>query len=301
MKMKKSTLILISQFIFFILVAALFNKSMFDAGAEDGFFSQIAYAFSEITSGPTHPMYFVHLFRLIVALPFYFIYINELPPLFESVVLFLYMLPVLTYKKNLRFYVSGFIFLLIPWVLSFRSVLAMCAICYLYICFFDSKRHIFLYVVSAILANLSSGVVLAWVIINMLCLKTIRIRYKPSLIFFALGCAGFLISLIHKIQHFFVTTGTAHNETLVTNNTFYVSYIHDDYLRLTVYVTLGISLWLLLITSACYKEVNQKFFFFMTAAIPTLLFEGVGLVSFLFVFIWSFICGIPKVQRYDLK
>jgi len=297
MKIKNSTLILIFQFIFFLVVAALFNKSMFDAGTEDGFFSQIAYAYSEISSGPTHPMYFVHLFRLLVALPFYLIYINEFPVLFESVILFLYTLPVLTYRKSLRFYISGFIFLLVPWVLSFRSVLAMCAICYLYICFFDSKRHMFLYIISAILANLSSGVVLAWVIINMLCLKTIYIKYRVSLIFFALGCIGFLMSVIHKMQHFFVKSGVAHNETLFTNNTFYVSYMQADYPRLLVYIALGISLWLLLIASACYKEANQKFLFFMSAAIPTLFFEGIGLVSFVFIFIWSFICGIPKVQR----
>ena len=301
MKIKNSTLILIFQFLFFIFLAVLINKSMFDAGSQDGFFSQIAYAYSEISSGPSHPMYFIHLFRLFVALPFYLIYINELPAPFESVILFFYMLPILTYRKNSKFYISGFIFLLLPWVFSFRSVLAMCAICYLYISFFDSKRHVFIYILSGLLANLSSGVVLAWVIINVFCLKTIYIKYKLAIIFFVLGCAGFILSVVHKIQHFFIMSGGDSNESLLTNNTFYVSYHQDDNLRLIVYTILGVSLLLLLITSACHKRINQKFLFFMIAATPTLFFEGIGLISFLFIFIWSFICGVPKRQREHLR
>jgi hypothetical protein len=301
MKIKNSTLILILQFLFFLSLAVLLNKSMFDAGSQDGFFSQITYAYSEIFAGPSHPMYFIHLLRLFVALPFYLIYINDLPIIFESIILFFYMLPILTYRENSRFYISGFIFLLLPWVFSFRSVLAMCAICYLYISFFGSKRHMFLYIFSGILANLSSGVVLAWVIINVFCLKTIYFKYKLAIIFFVLGCIGFIVSVVNKIHHFFIMSGGENNESLFTNNTFYVSYHQGDSLRLAVYVLLSVSLLLLLITSSSNERINQKFLFFMIAATPTMFFEGIGLVSFLFIFIWSFVCGVPKRQTGHLK
>lgn len=301
MKLNNSTLILILQFLFFLLLAVFFNKSMFDGGTQDGFFSQITYAYDEISAGPSHPMYFIHLLRLFIVLPFYLIYINELPIIFESIILFFFMLPILTYRKDLRFYISGFIFLLLPWLFSFRSVLAMCAISYLYISFFDSKRHIFLYIFSGILANLSSGVVLAWVIINIFCLKALYIKYKLAIIFFVLGCVGFMLSVINKIHHFFIMSGGENNENLFTNNTFYVSYHQDDILRLTLYVILAVILILLLILSASHKRINQKFLFFMIAATPTLFFEGIGLVSFIFIFIWSFVCGAPKRHTGYLK
>jgi hypothetical protein len=277
-----------------MVMAVYFNKSMFEAGESDGFYSQIAYAYSTLFSVPDHPMYFVHLLRLLVAFPFYLIYINDLPAYLEGGVLLIYLFPILIFKRSVSYYLCGFIFLTAPWFFSFRSILVMCGMFYLYMCFIDNRRSYFLYSFSGILASLSSGVLLPWIFINFMLIKEVHRKFKYLLLVFVIVLIGFVMSAAHKIQHFFVESGVSHDESFLNNNTFYVSYIEGDYKRLIVYVTLSIGIWFLLIGSLSLRRVDKVFILFMLAAFPTIMFEGIGLVSFIFILLVGAINGLPR-------
>lgn len=298
MTIKRSYLVILPCLLVYCILAFFVNKSMFDGGYSDGFYAQVAFAFSYMTEGGGfHPLYVVHIMRLFIVLPFYLIDLLELPHLLESLTILLYMYPVYKYSPVVGYRLTQLLYLILPFIFSYRTILVMCSISYLYICLNSPKPRYALFLFSALLANLSSGVILPWILIVLLKGRVVYGQYKKSLIVFVFAAAGFLVSVLHKIQHFFIKSGVSHDETFLSNNTFYVSVVFEQYDRLIIYSLLAILLFLLMMIYLYYSSSRLYGMAFLLGALPTLLFEGVGLVSFMIVFTWMIFRMIEITRR----
>src|SRR3989338_2304242 len=93
------------------------EKSMFSLETADGFYQQMR----SVADGDMDwdsPLALVHYFRYLVVWPFYWIWLNDYPPILESVLLVVFMLPILRARFGGRAHMAQALFVFMPLVLS---------------------------------------------------------------------------------------------------------------------------------------------------------------------------------------
>jgi len=269
----------------FLIVAEVAGIRMFQFDNQaDGFFMQVTYA-SKIFTGnfDSNPLFFIHVARLLIVLPFYLAYIFKFPAIFDAAVYLFYLAPLLIRRNRTGINIQ-LIFIFFPLFFSIRTSIGMCSMGYLYLILFKGVKSYRLLFVSALLANLSSGIVLSWIGAVFFSLRHIVRQYiwlTPSIFILAVG---FSMSVLHKIEFMLNSAGAEQNGGAVERSTIYVSFIHEQYARLTIYVFLALYLFFILNTKLVGKYSNRLFLFFV-AAVPGVFLEGIGLISYLMCFI----------------
>lgn len=287
----KFNLFLIGNIAFYLAICAFFiQKSMFAEGEGDGFYSQIQHIVSG-ASWSTSPLYLVHLLRFFVVSPFYYVYVNGYGEFVESILILLFLLPVVIARFGGRRVWWQVLFIYLPLLFSYRAVLVMCSISYLFICLYGDKRSYLKLLISMLLANLSSGVVLPWVMIAFLNYRLLfsRYRFVRPIAIVAIAALGF--SVVHKIGFFFGEDSSG--PSFMERNTFYVSIVNEQYLRFVVYLTLFLA-WLGIgLCKVRFWAFPDNLYLFYVPAFFTLFFEGLGLVSFLIPIAWFYMAVRP--------
>ena len=160
-----------------IAIACVMKKTMFDFGTSDGFLSQMLHFSNgtEVTS-----LYFIHLFRYIVAYPFFKTNHLEIAPIIHTLILSIVFFPPCyqlfqkqkeashktLLSKTAAFGFYTFFLPLCILVVSHRSLLCMIGVAYLYSICFLSKKSLYtslLLLISLFFCNLSSGTVLVYI------------------------------------------------------------------------------------------------------------------------------------------
>lgn len=250
----------------------------------DGFFMQVTYA-SKIFTGnfDTNPLFFIHVARLLIVLPFYVAYILKLPAIVDAAIYLLYLAPLLI-RRNDKGINIQLAFIFFPLFFSFRTSIGMCSMGYLYLILFNNVKSYKLLFISAMLANLSSGIVLSWVGAVFFSFRHIIRQYVWLVPIIFVLAVGFSMSVLHKIQFMLVDAGAEQNGGAVERSTIYVSFIHEQYARLAIYIILALYLFFILNSKLVGRYSNRLFLFFV-AAVPGVFLEGIGLISYLMCFI----------------
>ncbi len=298
-KVSRYTLFLSANILAYLLLSMfVFQKSMFSAGDADGFYSQIFYVANE-GSWSTSPLYFVHLLRFFAVSPFYYLYVNGFHPFFESVLILVFLMPVLTARFGARQFFGQAFFVYLPLLFSYRSVLVMCSISYLFICLYGGKRSYLMLVASMFLANLSSGVVLPWLLITLMNIKSLSRRYKYIRI--AALCVVVVLgfSVLQKIG-FFLNEYSSGN-SILERSTFYVSILNGQYARFAVYSALLMAWFVISLAKIRYQSFSMHLYTFYIPVFITFFFEGLGLISFLIPILWFFVGVRPSTQLHGVR
>lgn len=281
----KNNIYLLLCSLLFILLSAFFNITIFSEGSNDGFYSQVTYIANNIGNASEYsPLFIIHFLRLLIILPFYVAYSLELPSYIESIIFISYLLPFFK-SKNLTIKLASTILLFLPIFFSYRTVLGMIGMGYLYLCLFYYKGRYLLLFMSALLANLSSGIVFGWLFSILTSIKYIKNYYPKFFVFIIMMMLGFLGSFIHKYHYMISDVGAMKNGSFWERSTLYESYHNNYYSRFIVYASLVITILMILIYPIYkHKKIDRKWLFFF-GALPLALVEGVGLISYLFCII----------------
>lgn len=184
----------------YVIASFFASKGMFIGEHSDGFYSQISYVHDNPYEVRLTAL--VHWLRYIVVYPFWWLYENGFSPYWQSLVLLLYMAPLLLPVAKDKASYLRLVVLLLPFFVSYRTCLLVVSITLLfyYISFFLSGSGGF--ILSAALANLSSGVVLAWLAVIVLNRKQVQVEKKAYFFcFFVLGL-GLSTSVMQKVSFF---------------------------------------------------------------------------------------------------
>ena len=276
--------------IYLVIAGLLLPKGMFSGGELDGFYIQMLHVVTE--RGADNPLYVVHLFRFLVVSPFYWIYASGYSSFLEAVLMVLFLYPVLTarFARHIPYLQAFYVYL--PLIFSFRTVLVMCAMAYLFICLYGVGKSYRKLTLSALLANLSSGVILPWILI-VVAYHRPMFRIYPAIRIVVIAAVALLtFSILQKLDFFFGLGGQlGGGESLLGRNTFAVSAQHEQYARLAVYIGL-LLLWLyIMLLCTVQRRYREHFFWFMAPVGLLSLVEGLGFVSFLIPMLW-FLMGI---------
>ncbi|MCH4293893.1 hypothetical protein MJ923_06190 [Shewanella sp. 3B26] len=266
--------------IVYVTLAGSLNVTMFEDVYNDGFYSQVSYVFANYNTGSIFsPLFVIHSFRLFVVFPFYLAYINGWSGYSEALIYLVYMLPLFLAKDRVIVF-SGLLLLFFPLLLSYRTVLGMLGLGYLYICLFFDKGRYFLLIFSALLANLSSGIVVGWIFGVMSSFKYLKRNYPLIIPVFIVMLIGFLGSLVHKYEFMFSSAGSVSNGSFFERSTFYVAIEHQQYSRLFIYSIVTIALLFVVLSGACSSRFSNRATLFFFGGMPLIFFEGVGLISY---------------------
>lgn len=282
--------------VYLFLSAFVFPKSMFDGAGHDGFYNQIFHV-AEGEVSHASPLYPVHLLRYLVVSPFYYLHTNGYPQIIEAFLVLIFLLPVLTAKFGNKKVYGQVIFVYLPILFSYRSVLAMCSISYLFICLYGDRKNNFRLLLSLFLANLSSGVVLAWVLIVVANIKCLAQRYKYVRVAFLLAIVVLGFSITQKADFFYNEFSSG--ITLFERSTFYVSIINEQYLRFTVYSLLLVAWLIISLAKIEFRSFSWRLYSFYLPMFIAFFFEGIGLISFIIPLAWFFMGVRPPIKNTE--
>lgn len=290
MKISKYSLIVFLCSILFIVLVTILDLKLFNSDEPDGFYYQLLYV-SKIFQGDLDltPLFFVHLLRLFIVLPFYILDVFDLPALFGGIFYLIYLSPILKSKPSRTIEYLKLLIIFFPIAFSYRAALGMCAMAYLYLILFCGYNSARVLLASAMLANLSSGIVLSWALAVMGSYKYLNNRFRAFRpVVFVLG-SGFAGAVLHKFEFMLSSHGASANGSFLERSTLYVSYHYQQYSRLVLYTALVMVLYFILVSLPAMSRYNGRKFLFFFAALPGLFFEGLGFISYLMCFILFFI------------
>lgn len=272
--------LLVSSFLF-VLLSVYFNISIFSEAGNDGFYSQITYVVNNIYNTSDYsPLFIIHFLRLLIILPFYVVYSLNFPNYFESIIFIFYLMPFFN-SKNTTIKLASIILMFLPIFFSYRTVLGMIGMGYLYLCLFYYKGRYLLLFLSALLANLSSGIVFGWLFSIFTSIKYIKVNYPKVLVFIIIMILGFFGSFIHKYHFMISDVGAMNNGSFWERSTLYESYQNGYYSRFIVYASLVTVILMILVSP---QKLSRRWLFFL-GALPLAFVEGIGLISYLFCII----------------
>lgn len=308
MKNNTQLFLFIMSSIVFVILSNYFNISMFDNNDSDGFKAQIFYV-SKIFNGELDydPLFFVHLVRLIIITPFYINNILGLPNYIESLGFILYLIP---FFKKKYLHIVGYLpclFVFLPLFVSYRTALGMLSMTYLFILLFCHIKSYSLLFFSALLSNLSSGIVLSWIMVSLGSFFYLKKSYKYLLPLFLVISTGLIGSFINKFYFMFTTNGIKENGSMIERSNIYISIIDGNYFRLFFYISLCLSLLFCIFTSLLInnKNIKDRLFIFFLSGIPAMFSEGLGLISYLMCFLIFykifFKINMKSCHTYHLK
>lgn len=291
---------------FYLIVSLFMAKGMFSDAAMDGFYSQMRYAAN--LDNEMHALSWLHWLRLFIVLPFWFSHVAEVPDYVQQILILAYIAPILLVRIEGSIAYLRWLLLLLPFVLSFRACLCVVSITLLYLHVFHNLRSASLLLYSALLANLSSGVVIPW----LLTVFVLFGRFKISR--WAIGLAALVLvaglsgSVMHKAQ-FFGATATATAPALETSperaeggffykilsrSTLYDSYSNDNLLKFYGYSVILVAYALAWLAAL---KIGLAETLFMGIPLPGFLMEGLWVTSYLGVALF-FVIGVvlPKLM-----
>jgi hypothetical protein len=216
------------------------------------------------------------------------VWFAKLPPVFETLLLVPFLLPILRAKFNDRRYWMQLVILLLPFALSYRTVLLACGFAYLYLFLFSDKPKTWMLYASALLSFLSSGVVLSWILISLLCMDRMLFPLRRGFPLFAVVGSGLAASILHKATYFGsareAQTKNSGIASAIERSTLVVAYEYGQIPRLLVYVTfLSVALWFMMRLVAGLPHTRRLVMFF-GACLPGFMFEGLAIMAFIVPF-----------------
>lgn len=301
MRVSKFSLITFLSILVFLVIAFIINLKEFNAPlllTSNGFYSEIKYA-SKIFNGQIdyHPLFFIHVIRLLIFLPFYFFAESIFSPLLQASTYILYCLPILKFKFNGKRSYAQLAILFFPVFLSYRTSLGICCITYLYLIIVSKKQNYFLLMLSLLLANLSSGIMLSWLLCTALNYKKIILTHKKMILILLIPMMGFMGSSVNKYYYMVSSVGKDVHGGALERGTLYVSFIHAQYNRFSCYLLILLILIMILLANLMQKRVCKSMLFFFISAIPSVFLEGIGLISYIMCFL-LFLIGIRSKATF---
>ena len=282
MKINKQKFIFIIWTTFHILLFCslnvFFKKSMFGEGLSDGFYGQIYYVVNN--SLDIFSLNIVHYFRLIAILPFYIGHILKFPEIYEPFIISLFFLPIFFTKFKNKYSYLSVLFIYCSYGVSFRMALSICSITYLYIFIQKKKITPILFIISLLLANLSSGTVLVYLLIFGYFFKSKIVKNK--FIFAGIICIvfGFTFSVLHKLS--FASDNLQQGSVLglyISRSTLAVAIENNQTTKLYLYLFVLIVEICLILYLVSKIRVNKILVFFILGLF-TIIFEGLAFLSF---------------------
>jgi len=277
------------------LLVAL-DRTLFDLGAEDGLFIQISrfWSVGSGLSGPLlaafdDPLAIVHCLRFLVLLPFLAAPFLPGSKVLEVLYLLAFILPVVLVQKDGRNHAAQPFLAYFACFFSFRGTLCMAAMAYLFAALFLG-RHRVLLAVSLLLANLSSGVLLPWLVIVGYHHRRAILRQAWAVALLAVASVSLAFSIMQK-ESFFTGQGAAsdiHVPNLgdgllfnaVARNTILVSLHNGMVVRAAAYTAMLLLGLLLAAYLLLNHRVYAQYVVFQLCFLLSMLVEGIGPISF---------------------
>lgn len=278
----------------FCAIASILQRRLITGDPSDGFYSQIqgiAIALQTGTFDPiAEPLYAVHLVRFFIVYPWFMSWLNGMPPIIDALLVVPLLLTVVTIKFHKRHPVFNLLIFLLPLALSFRTVFVIVSIANLYAYFYSDSRSQWRLYLSGLLAFLSSGVTLAWLVVVAANNRQI-IKHRFGLLIAIIVMAVSLAASIAQKIWFFTNRPPGSSESsgilsAVERNTIFVSYAGGNTARFLLYC--GVLSLVVLFLYGLIKSGNKGrslLLFFLTAAI-SFVFEGLGPIAFFMPVIW---------------
>lgn len=293
----------------YVAAAAWLPKPNIPPGA-DGFYT----AMQQVERGIEHDLRIVHLVRYITIYPAFWLWKNDLHPFPARLLLLAALLPICLYRHNGR---RGYwqLFLLVPpLVVSFRTSLVACALGYLFLAVYQERPRRLLVGLSALFANLSSGVALCWLFIAGCWGRTLFRRHGTMFLVSSVLIAGGLsLSIVNKLGFFTRTAAaqsvaaeviaddeeaaarreilamTANASLLVriaSRSTIVICHLTGDHQRMFRYLGLMFAAMIVCGHILFHWRRQSRYFSFFALAPVCHFAEGLGPVAFAFALAW---------------
>jgi hypothetical protein len=294
--------------IFRIVVAVLVayycfstEKALFNFEEVDGFTYQMVYIRTVIDARvpfwSLEPLLMIHWLRYYVTLPID-IFDQSSLRFFSPVIGLSLVFPLFFLFKTVPGRVLSISLLLVLFFMSYRNMLVICGIGYLFL-YCQYNRNFILLLISALLVNLSSGSVLVAIV----CAVFLLLHYRIKSIAFVVYLIFLFLSLVISLQDKYIgfalgEAGYAATEfnasgvyAVITRSTIYVSLVTGNFLRAGLYLAIGaIAVVVVIVASASPRYRGYAVLF--VASLPVFLVEGLGVVA-LIVPVLLFLSGAP--------
>jgi hypothetical protein len=281
--------------IIFVLLAEFRNLRLFTADSTDGFFSQVQYIgflwSQNRLDYSKEPILAVHTIRFFIVYPWVISWLQNWPSLIEAVMFLPLLLTVALAKIKDRHHLIQLTIFLLPFGLSYRTVLTIIGIANLYLFLFSGRREPWRFALSFFASFLSSGVALAWFIIVALNFADLE-RFKRWAIIFGLPTAAGLFAVIqHKLGYFGDQSIDYANNTgvlgAIERNTIFVSYQVGDTARFILYTSILAAVVLFILLLSNLPKSGRPLLYFFLSAASAFLFEGLGAIAFFMPVLWA--------------
>jgi hypothetical protein len=294
----------------FLVLAHITDRKMITGLVTDGFFAQIrdiAFSLETNTFDPVaEPLYAVHLVRFLIVYPWFMAWLNGMPAIVDALLLLPLLLTVALARFNNRYSILSLLIFLLPLAFSYRTILVIVGMANLYIVLYSDKKEPWRIYLSGLLAFLSSGVTLAWLIVIFINARQFTKQkialYTAIFILFA----SLIASIAQKIRFFSnAPSGASKSSGILSaleRNTIFMSYNTDDTKRFLAYcIILAAVTWFLVTIYKMGEKYRTLLYFFLTAA-ASFVFEGLGPIAFLMPIAWvmSGNLVIPKPTQSTL-
>lgn len=258
--------------------------------AMDGFTNQVTYVWNYLGGGNSifsmEPLIWIHALRAAIATVFVFIE-ETFGTGASSFSMLLLFLPVVRMFIELR---RGYFAWAIPLtviIFSSRTVLVIISVAYL-IMFISRNRPLYFLSLSFIFANLSSGAVMNNLIIATILVRNHRPKSLALHVYIAALLISFAISALDKYEGFVeqrsgydsAVYGASGIEAILSRSTIMISLMEGNYLRFGAYT--GMACAALFLFFVAWRIPNYRgYIAILLSAVPSVIFEGLGLVSLL--------------------
>lgn len=292
--------VMVGALVAFVALNTVLKKSIFAGGEQDGFYAQIAsvYAYTQGLAVWETPVQAIHVVRMAVVYPYLFVYLAKLPAWIETVLLIPYILPILRARFGGKSHPVQYLCLLLPYALSMRAALLAYGFCLLYLYLFSDRRSPWQLVFSLLLAFLSSGVVLSWAIIAVLCSRQVLSGNKVGVPLMGVGLVGLGVSLADKLTFFDSQAAGTSGKGLASaleRSTVVDALNRGDIAKFGVYLALiSVGAWYLwqLFTA---PRIPRTLLYFFAASIPGFAMEGLAAMAYILPFAFA-ICGLYVLE-----
>jgi|GEM_PF-3214577 len=280
--------------IVFLILAQVIDRRMITGLESDGFFAQIrgmAIALETNTFDPVaEPLYAVHLVRFFIVYPWFMAWLNGMPALIDGLLILPLLLTVALARFNNRYSVLSLLIFLLPLAFSYRTILVIVGMANLYIVLYSDQKQPWRIYLSGLLAFLSSGVTLAWLIVVLI--NSGQFKRQQIALYSAITIlfASLIASIAQKITFFnSAPKGASKSSGILSaleRNTIFMSYNTDDTKRFVAYcIVLASVTWFLVTIYKMGDKYRALLYFFLTAA-ASFVFEGLGPIAFLMPIAW---------------
>ena len=293
--------------VLYCVLAMSREKYVVSDDLQDGFATQMSQLIANLESlGSWYDITSIqlgalHLARFLSVYPFYWMSYEGYHHFFQYLLILFALAPVLLASFQGRCHALQVFVIYMPFFLSFRAILVVCAISYLFVLLFGDRKSHSLLLLSAAWANLSSGSAIGWLLIALLNSNQLFRRYRAAwMIAVCLMALGIYASVCHKMIYFddLRSVQTTSVYAMIRQCTLAESYRNGQLARLFVYavmlmagVGVVVRLWL-------ERHTKKNFTLFYLVAIPGFLVEGLSVIGFVIPVFW-FYAGVRPALKTE--